>query len=140
MTYTDLIQMLEPIGLPIAEPGVTTRKLPCIAIDPVGMGTADGYSWLYEECDIHVVVPMAQNNAKQFYELHAYTVQVWQQLWGSAVQVDEDGPLYGSTDSDPAQLFFTLSVRFPGSDLCADPLPVPAGLTLTDESGVPIST
>lgn len=141
MTYTDLIQMLEPVGLPIVGPGEITKALPCLTVEPVGMGTADGFSWLYDEAEIKAVVPLNQNNPKQFYELRAYTVAVWRQLWGTPVQVDSDGPLFGEIDTDPPSLFFTLSVRFPSDDLCDTPaLPTPPGRTLTDEAGVPLAT
>ena len=141
MRYAELVQVLEPVGLPIVEPGVTTRKMPCISVEPTGMALSGGYSWVWDRCDIAIRVPLAENNAKQFYELRSYTVAVYRQLWGTQVQIDDEGPLFGSTETDPASLSFTLSVQFPSDDLCDEPpLPAPPGITLTDEFGVPIST
>ena len=133
MTYDDLVALLEPVGIPVMEPGAQTSALPCIAIEPIGMGTEAGYSWLYDECEIKVIVPMAQNNGRQFELLRDYTVEVWRQLWGTKVQVDSDGPLFGEAETDPASLFFQLTVRFPGEDLCrVDPM-LPS--YLTDQDG-----
>ena len=126
MTYDDLIALLEPIGLPIVEPGVVTKALPCISVEPTGMSTADGFAYLYNDCDIKVMVPLGQNNPAQFDLLHAYTIDVWRVLFGTHVQVDDDGPLFGE-DTDPQALFFQLSVRFPGETLC----PVKEGIPPT---------
>ncbi len=107
MTYDDLIDLLEPVGLPIAKPGEQTKALPCLSINPVGMATADGFAFLYEECEIRVLVPMNENNANQFFVLHDYTVDVWKAMFGTQVQVDDDGPLFGE-DTDPPALYFQL--------------------------------
>jgi len=128
MTYDDLVELLEPVGLPIVKPGEQTKALPCLAINPVGMSTADGFAFLYEECEIRVLVPMNENNANQFFVLHDYTVDVWKAMFGTQVQVDDDGPLFGE-DTDPPALYFQLSVRFPGESLCPVPQGVPPTIT-----------
>ena len=124
MTYDDLIELLEPVGLPIVAPGEQTKALPCLAINPVGMGTADGFAFLYEECELRVLYPMNQNNSTQFFELHDATVEVWKAMFGTKVQVDDDGPLFGE-DTEPPALYFQLGIRFPGNVLCE---PAPPGI------------
>ena len=133
MTYDDLAAMLEPVRLPIVMPGELTAALPCIALDPVGMGTADGFSFLYEECDVKVLVALNENNPAKFQEVHDYTVEVWRCLWGTQVQVDDDGPLFGQIEQDPAALYFQLSVRFPGEDLCPEPVVAPVAAPVEEE-------
>ncbi len=141
MTYDDLAAMLAPVGLPINMPGQTTAALPCIAINPAGIGTEAGFSFLWDECDIRIAVPAGQNNPAMFATCRDLTVRVWRQLWGTPVQVDDEGLIFGELEADPPQLFFQLSVRFPGEDLCDVPTEPPLYLTdrlwnnLTDSVG-----
>jgi len=141
MTYDDLAAMLEPVGLPINMPGQQTKALPCIAINPAGLGTENGFAFLWDECDIRVVVAASSNDPAMFSTCRDLTVRTWRQLWGTQVQVDDDGLVFGELDADPPQIYFQLSVRFPGDELCDIPDGPPFYLTdrlwnnLTDSVG-----
>ena len=118
MTYAELATLLKPLGLPVVEPGDSGQALPAIVIQPDGMAPELGFSWLYEEAEIRVLYPLASNNPAQFESCRAMTAQVWQTLWGTPVQADEDGPIFADTFTDPPSFGYSLNVRFPGADLC----------------------
>ena len=118
MTYDELASLLQPVGLPVVTPGESGQALPAIVIQPDGMAPQAGYSWLYEEAEIRVLYPLASNNPAQFEQCRRSAVLVWKGLWGTAVQADEDGPIYADTFTDPPSFGYSLNVRFPGDDLC----------------------
>lgn len=122
MTYAELGIILEQLGLPVVLPGGSGDALPAIVVQPDGMAPEAGFSWLYDECEIRVLYPLAQNNPAQFELAHGMAAQVWHLLWGTNVQADEEGPVYASDQTDPPSFGYSLNVRFPGADLC-DPAP-----------------
>jgi hypothetical protein len=118
-TYTDLRDLLAPIGLPVQMPGAPDVALPAITLEPTGISMLPGIRVGWETANVAIRYPLSHNNANQFDNLNADTYHVLRILIGSEFLVESDVPLFGDSDLNPPSFRYQVSVTFPGAhDVC----------------------
>ena len=118
-TYTELADLLKPIGLPIQLPGAPDTALPNITLEPTGISMLPGVRVGWETANISIRYPLSQNNANQFDKLNENTYRVLQILMGTEYLIDANVPLFGDSDLNPPSFHYQISVTFPGAhDVC----------------------
>ena len=123
VTYQDLIDQLEPVGLPIVAPGATAKALPCITIEPLGMSLQPGVQVCFDRCYIKVRYSMSQGDEHQFEQCRLATASAIGALKGTQVALEPDVDILGESDVANPVFYFQISAAFPGVSLCPEPTP-----------------
>ena len=125
MTYADLAEMLEPVGLTVVPPGGANAALPCITLEPTGMSLMPGVQTTFDRCNICVRYSMSQGDEAQFDRCRTATAAAIAALKGTQVVLEADVDIMSTVDVANPVFYFQISAAFPGIGLCADPTPPP---------------
>jgi hypothetical protein len=125
VTLDDLRALLATVGVPVLDPGDTTRPLPCLQLSPVEWQLRPGYPALYPVLDLYVAVDLTPYDT-QHNRLSGLLVDVCRALADSSFNLDPTIRYVADAEASPPYQAAVVNVRYPGPDICP-PDPAPNG-------------
>ena len=129
LSYQDVADLLEVVGLPVFLPGAPTAAYPAITLEPQAIVLVEALPVAFDSCEVHVRYPVGENNPAQWDACRTDMYAVIAAFQNTPVGLDVSIDASWDDATTPETIQYVALITFPGLPICepleAEPEPEP---------------
>ena len=119
MTYAEFLAILGTAGHKIAAPTEQNVAMPCFTVEPIGMEmSATGAPVVFEIATVTARTAMGEGDLGNWDAGRQMLYDAIRAFMGTKVGFEPEMQIASNVNTSPASLTATMTVAFPGEDIC----------------------